>query len=135
MTSPKRGSLTEVLAGGSVREGCVSGALGREVLELELGVGVRKREGEKKRRRRKRTHTDKEGARQCKTTSRHKIIQHTLRCNTQQQGQTHCKENQGNRVKETTHSYMEDNTRHTEYPGQGKTHDRRREHTDKESTR
>ncbi len=61
--------------------------------------------GEKKRRRRKRTHTDKEGARQCKETSRHKIIQHTLRGSTQEQGQAHCKENHGHKGKETTYSF------------------------------
>ncbi len=43
-----RGSFTGVLTVGSAREGCASGAFGREVLEFELGVGVRKREGDER---------------------------------------------------------------------------------------
>ncbi len=89
-----------------------------DVLYLGLGVGSWSKTKERGhtwyRRRRKRTNTDKESTRQYKTTSRHKIIQqHTSRGNTQEQGQPHCKENQGRTRKDTTHSYTDGIRRHT----------------------
>ena len=79
--------------------------------------------------RRNREHTGKERARQYKGNSRHKIIQDTLSETTPKNRDkdiTWTVEKQGTKKKkDTRHSYVEDNTRHTQYPRQDKTHSRR----------